>query len=143
AQHRSATMHTDQNVNPDPKNHMTTHKDRRMDAHPLPPDIADCVRRALEEDIGSGDITARLIDASTQAVAHIDSRETAVICGTAWADEVLRQLAADVSVTWHVSDGDDVGQDQKLVTFQGNARALLTAERCMLNFLQTLSGTAT
>lgn len=101
------------------------------------------VARALEEDIGSGDITAHLIPESAQAKAEVISREQAVICGIAWFDEVFRQLDKTVSIQWEVSDGTSVKEDQLLCTLTGSARNLLTGERAALNFLQTLSGTAT
>ncbi len=111
--------------------------------HILPSDIAPTVANALREDIGSGDITAQLIAEDTVASAHIFSREPAILCGVAWVNEVMRQVDSAIRIEWHVIDGDQVGKDQKLVTLHGSARHLLTAERCALNFLQTLSGTAT
>ncbi|MDB6061459.1 MAG: hypothetical protein JWM78_1562 [Verrucomicrobiaceae bacterium] len=106
-------------------------------------DIDRTVRWALEEDIGSGDITAELIPADKLATATIITREHATICGRPWVDEVFRQLDSTVKLEWHVSDGDRVEPNQTLVTLHGNARVLLTGERTALNFLQTLSGTAT
>lgn len=106
-------------------------------------DIPKQVRAALEEDVGSGDITAQLIGADTRAEARIISREAAVMCGRAWADEVFRQLGGNVTLTWQVSDGDAVSPDQVLCDLTGNARQILTGERSALNFLQTLMGTAT
>lgn len=111
--------------------------------HPLPDGIADSVAQALGEDIGSGDVTARLVAAETQGRARVISREPAVICGRAWVDEVFRQIDAGITIEWHVEDGEQVAPDQRLFTLQGPARALLTGERSALNFLQTLSGTAT
>ena len=107
------------------------------------PNIAHDVRIALAEDVGSGDLTARLIPGSTLAEARVISRENAVVCGGAWFDEVFRQLDPDVQVVWHCADGDRVVPDQVLCVVQGAARSLLTGERSALNFLQTLSGTAT
>jgi len=101
------------------------------------------VSNALTEDIGSGDITAQLIEATSQAKATIISREAATICGTGWADEVFQQVDPEIKAEWHVRDGEQVVANQKLVTLTGPARALLTAERSAMNFLQTLSGTAT
>jgi nicotinate-nucleotide pyrophosphorylase (carboxylating) len=106
-------------------------------------DIERTVRWALEEDIGSGDITAELIPADKTASATIITREAAVLCGRAWVDEVFRQLDSRIELSWHVNDGDSIEPNQTLVTLNGNARALLTGERTALNFLQTLSGTAT
>lgn len=106
-------------------------------------DVERTVRWALEEDIGSGDITAELIPADKQATATIITRERAVICGRPWVDEVFRQLDPNVKLDWHVNDGEPVEVNQILVTLSGTARSLLTGERTALNFLQTLSGTAT
>jgi nicotinate-nucleotide pyrophosphorylase (carboxylating) len=105
--------------------------------------IQQNVTAALAEDVGSGDITARLIHETTQATATIITREAMVMCGTAWADEVFAQVDPGIEIEWHVSDGDAVAADTKLVTLYGSARALLTAERSAMNFLQTLSSTAT
>ncbi|HKV96013.1 MAG TPA: carboxylating nicotinate-nucleotide diphosphorylase [Gammaproteobacteria bacterium] len=110
---------------------------------PLPDDVVECVHRALAEDIGNGDLTAALIDPQARARAQVISRETAVLCGCAWFDEVFHQLDRDVRVTWHAHDGDDLHADQIVCKLEGPARALLTGERTALNFLQTLSGTAT
>ncbi|WP_430461706.1 carboxylating nicotinate-nucleotide diphosphorylase [Thalassolituus sp. LLYu03] len=106
-------------------------------------DIALSVQRALEEDVGSGDITAQLIPATQQAKARIITRERAIIAGVAWVNEVFRQLDPAVNVVWRVREGEWVRPDQVLFELQGSARSLLTGERCALNFLQTLSGTAT
>ncbi|MEH6564671.1 MAG: carboxylating nicotinate-nucleotide diphosphorylase [Halopseudomonas sp.] len=105
--------------------------------------IVDDVRRALHEDVGDGDITASLIPAEHQAEASIITREPAVFCGRAWADEVVRQVDAQIQIEWLVKDGDKLSADQTLCRLRGPARGLLTAERCMLNFIQTLSATAT
>lgn len=101
------------------------------------------VAAALAEDVGSGDITALLISETEQATARVISRESAVISGAAWVDEVFRQVDPGMQIQWEVKDGDQVKPDQVLFTATGPARSLLTAERCALNFLQTLSGTAT
>ena len=106
-------------------------------------EITDSVARALAEDIGSGDITAGLIPEKTTAQAAVISRESAVLCGRPWFDEVFRQLDARVQIVWHAQDGDRIHPDQTLCELRGLARALLTGERTALNFLQTLSGTAT
>ena len=106
-------------------------------------DIPACVARALREDIGEGDITAMLIPEQQQAKGEVLCREHAVICGTAWVDEVFRQLDPKTTINWLVQDGDQVVPDQVLFTLGGNARTLLTGERSALNFLQLLSGTAT
>ncbi|WP_068829208.1 carboxylating nicotinate-nucleotide diphosphorylase [Pseudomonas sp. BMS12] len=101
------------------------------------------VRAALREDIGSGDITAQLIPAERLAHATVITRESAVICGTAWVDTVFRQLDPRVAVHWEVADGDRVAANQALFHLEGPARALLSGERAALNFLQTLSAVAT
>ena len=106
-------------------------------------DIVLSVTRALEEDIGSGDISAQLIAADTLATGTVISREKAVICGRPWVDEVFHQLDPSINIDWHISEGDLVSENQTLFTISGNARVLLSGERCALNFLQTLSGTAT
>ena len=106
-------------------------------------DLPSCVARALQEDIGSGDITAMLIPEQQQAKGEVLCREHAVICGCAWVDEVFRQLDPNTTINWLVQDGDPVVPDQVLFTLIGNARVLLTGERTALNFLQMLSGTAT
>lgn len=107
------------------------------------PDPHPTVALALAEDIGSGDLTAALIPAQAQAEATVISRETAVLCGVAWFDAVFRQLDSSIQVQWQASDGQRVAPNQLLCTVRGPARALLTGERTALNFLQSLSGTAT
>jgi nicotinate-nucleotide pyrophosphorylase (carboxylating) len=106
-------------------------------------DIPQSVARALDEDIGSGDITAQLIPEEKQATAVVISREAAVICGRPWVEEVFHQLDNSTVIEWHIEEGDSVKVNQKLFTLRGNARILLTGERAALNFLQTLSATAT
>jgi nicotinate-nucleotide pyrophosphorylase (carboxylating) len=110
----------------------------------LPPHalIEDDVQRALAEDIGSGDLTAQLV-ADTEAHSELLTREDAVLCGTAWFDEVFRQLDAHVHITWHKHDGERIAAGSVIARLDGPARTLLSGERCALNFLQTLSGTAT
>lgn len=98
---------------------------------------------ALQEDIGDGDLTAELIPADAQASARIISREAAVICGRPWFDEVFQQVDEDIVIQWHIKEGERVQPDQLLCVIQGAARSILTAERTALNFLQTLSATAT
>ena len=100
-------------------------------------------RRALSEDIGSGDITAQLIPAERLAHARVITRDAAVICGSAWVDAVFRQLDPRVAVHWQVADGERVAPNQPLFSLEGPARALLSGERSALNFLQTLSAVAT
>ncbi len=101
------------------------------------------VRAALNEDIGSGDITAMLISEKEYASAKIISRESAIVCGRDWVDEVFCQVDNSVTVHWFVADGQKVAPDTVLFELRGPARALLTGERSALNFLQLLSGTAT
>ncbi|MDX1696961.1 MAG: carboxylating nicotinate-nucleotide diphosphorylase [Thiohalobacterales bacterium] len=101
------------------------------------------VRTALAEDVGSGDITADLIPVERTARAHVISREQAVICGMAWFNAVFAELDTAITVDWSVRDGDETAPDQTLCVLQGPARAILTGERTALNFLQTLSATAT
>ena len=108
----------------------------------IPSDIEQTVNRALQEDVGSGDISAHLIDAATQGKAHVFSREAAVICGRPWFDEVFRQLQDTIEIHWHVGEGEQVTANQTVCHLTGPARVLLTGERTALNFLQTLSGTA-
>lgn len=110
--------------------------------------IPQQVTAALAEDLGgvadaSADITANLIPADQQATARLITREPGVICGCAWVDEVFAQLGDSVSIQWHVRDGDAVVANQELCTLSGPARAILTGERTAMNFLQTLSATAT
>jgi nicotinate-nucleotide pyrophosphorylase (carboxylating) len=106
-------------------------------------DITETVAFALQEDIGSGDITAQLIPLTQTAKARIITRESAVVCGVEWVNEVFRQIDTSVTISWHVTDGEQVRPDQLLFELEGSARSLLTGERTALNFLQLLSGTAT
>jgi len=106
-------------------------------------EIESNVRRALAEDIGTGDITAQLIPAERLAHASVITRERAVISGSAWVDGVFRQLDPRVAVHWQVVDGEQVEAGRVLFQLEGPARALLSGERTALNFLQTLSGVAT
>jgi nicotinate-nucleotide pyrophosphorylase (carboxylating) len=105
--------------------------------------VAQNVSAALAEDIGSGDLTALLISASQQAQATIISRENAVICGIDWVNACFQQLDKNIKINWHVNEGEKIATNQLLCEIFGNARALLSAERCALNFLQTLSAVAT
>lgn len=109
----------------------------------LTAEIEANVRRALTEDIGSGDITAQLIPAERLAHATVITREAAVIAGSAWVDAVFRRLDPRVAVHWQVRDGERVSPNQALFHLEGPARALLSGERSALNFLQTLSAVAT
>lgn len=105
--------------------------------------VAQQVNAALTEDIGTGDLTAQLISSHQQAQATVISRENAVICGQDWFNACFLQLDANASMTWFVHEGDNVTPNQVLCEINAQARALLSAERTALNFLQTLSGTAT
>ncbi len=109
--------------------------------------MLDNVVGALAEDIGSGnlagDFTAQLIPETQQSKATIISREPATICGLAWVQECFTQLDQNINIDWQIQEGETVTPNQVLARISGNARAMLTAERCALNFLQTLSATAT
>ena len=99
--------------------------------------------RALQEDVGDGDITGALISLEKMATAHITALQPAVICGIPWAEEVFNQLGGDVSTNWLINEGQEVMTGDVVAVLSGSARSLLTGERTALNFLQTLSGTAT
>jgi len=101
------------------------------------------VRFALEEDLGSGDITAQLIPAEQTSTAQVITREPGILCGREWFEEVFRQIDPAMSLNWLKQDGDALLANDRLVEIAGNTRSILTAERTALNFLQTLSGTAT
>jgi nicotinate-nucleotide pyrophosphorylase (carboxylating) len=118
-----------------------------MSAATAQPPAADFVladaRRALAEDIGRGDASGELVDADLRTDAHVLCRDDAVLAGTPWFDACLRLLDPDVDIRWHLRDGERVVAGSVLCHLHGRARALLTGERCALNFLQTLSATAT
>ena len=101
------------------------------------------VTRALEEDVGSGDLTASLVDPQRRVRARVLAREYAVVCGEPWATAAVRSLDPSAAIIWHVREGQRCLADQVVVEFEGNAQALLTAERTALNFLQLLSAVAT
>ncbi|MEO0616368.1 MAG: carboxylating nicotinate-nucleotide diphosphorylase [Pseudomonadota bacterium] len=109
----------------------------------LAKDRNKAVHRALKEDVGKGDVTAALVSATELARATVVVREDAVLCGRDWFDAVFAELDSDVTVDWAAADGDLLQADQVVCRLSGPARALLTGERTALNFLQTLSGTAT
>ena len=111
--------------------------------NPLLKGLENTVRIALAEDIGAGDVTADLIATDTQAEAQVIVREAAIICGRPWFDEAFRQVDKNIKIDWHVEEGGQQTAGTKICTLKGSARHLLTAERAALNFLQTLSGTAT
>lgn len=110
---------------------------------PLAPQIAQDVAAALAEDVGAGDLTASLIPADRRGQATVVAREPAVFCGRAWFEQAFRVLDPGVTLHWSAADGDRVEAGQVLVSIEGNARAMLTAERTGLNFLQLLSAVAT
>ena len=105
-------------------------------------DINPIVKLALDEDIGSGDITAALVPSRDTAHASVITREAGVLCGTQFVDAVFYAVDAGVSVKWNKADGDRLAPNDVLFTLAGNARSILTGERAALNFLQMLSGTA-
>lgn len=110
----------------------------------IPQQLIDAdVDRALAEDVGSGDISARLIPEENTASAQVITRDAGVLCGRPWASAVFTAVDARCELHWQTEDGDALIPGQTLFTVRGPARALLTAERTALNFLQTLSGTAT
>lgn len=106
-------------------------------------EIKKNVNLALAEDVGTGDLTALLVPADKALTASIISREQAVLCGAAWFEECFRQLSPTIKISWLAQEGETVQVDQELCEITGNARALLTAERTALNFLQMLSAVAT
>jgi nicotinate-nucleotide pyrophosphorylase (carboxylating) len=110
---------------------------------PAAESIAADVARALAEDIGAGDLTAGLVPATARARATVISREAAVLCGRPWFDAVMCAVDPQLLPQWQVEEGALMQPNQKIVTIEGAARSLLTAERTALNFLQLLSGTAT
>ena len=110
--------------------------------YPLAAEISRNVDAALTEDVGAGDLTASMVPGERQVTATVISREDGVLCGTAWFDECVRRCDPSASVTWQASDGQRISANQLLCTITGNGRALLTAERSALNFLQLLSAVA-
>lgn len=101
------------------------------------------VKLALQEDVGQQDLTADLIPADTLATATIITRENATLCGQAWCNEVFKQLDPTIEIGWHFADGEIMKSDDIICTLHGSARTLLTGERTAMNFIQTLSATAT
>jgi nicotinate-nucleotide pyrophosphorylase (carboxylating) len=114
-----------------------------MSVVPVPANLETVVANALAEDIGSGDLTAGLVPAGSRATATVTARQACVVCGIPFFNAVLRQVDRETQVRWHVSEGDLVAAQTRLCTITGKARSLLTTERVALNFLQTLSATAT
>jgi nicotinate-nucleotide pyrophosphorylase (carboxylating) len=111
-----------------------------MDLYQL---IINQAANALDEDVGSGDISAELIERETRLETELLVREDAVLCGCQWFDEVFRQCDDSITIRWHAGDGDRITANSVVCEVSGPARGLLTAERSAINFLQTLSGTAT
>jgi len=109
----------------------------------LTPAIERNVSAALDEDVGTGDLTAGLIPGNAAARAHIVTRNDAILCGAAWVETCFRRLDPTVNVRWLAAEGDRIAAGQTLCLLSGSARALLTGERTALNFLQLLSGVAT
>jgi len=109
----------------------------------LPADLGAQVDAALREDIGSGDVTAALVPAGQSVRGSVVTREAAVLCGRAWAQETFRRLDPQVRLSWQAADGERLAANQVIFEIAGPARAVLTGERTALNFLQLLSGTAT
>ena len=107
-----------------------------------PNDVASVVSFALDEDIGSGDISAQLVQEATQVNASIISRDIGILCGQPWVDEIFRQLDNSVQINWQTAEGSTIEEHQTIAKLNGSARSILTAERTALNFLQTLSATA-
>ena len=114
------------------------------DAAPLPPpDLAEQVAAALREDIGTGDVTARLVPETQHVRGRVVSREAAVLCGRPWVEECFHQLDPRIRLAWHAGDGAHLAAGQVIFELEGPARPTLTGERTALNFLQLLSATAT
>jgi len=112
--------------------------------NPIPINLIQSqVQQALDEDIGSGDITAALIPESQHSTAMVISRDAATICGRDWFEQTFWLLNASITIEWQVAEGEQVEPNRQLCTINGSSRAILSAERTALNFLQTLSGTAT
>ena len=106
-------------------------------------DVASTVALALAEDLGEGDVTAGLIDSAQQARATVITRQNATIAGAPWVNEVFQQVDPSINIEWKVTEGQRAPQDTVLIELTGSAASILTAERTALNFLQTLSATAT
>ena len=111
--------------------------------HALEETVTRDVTRALAEDVGSGDLTAKLVPADRVSQARLMTREDGVLCGTEWFNRTFEELDPDIEIFWHHRDGDDIVAGSSLCEMEGNARSMLTAERTALNFIQLLSGVAT
>lgn len=119
------------------------HQDALPYRQKLDEEIRSAAARLLAEDIGDGDITARLIPADARARARVITREACVLCGLAWVEALFAQLDPGVTLSWSAADGDRLEAGQAFLELEGSARSLLTGERAALNLLQTLSATAT
>jgi nicotinate-nucleotide pyrophosphorylase (carboxylating) len=108
----------------------------------IPKDLESQVAAALREDIGNGDVTARLVPATQQVRGRVITREDAVVCGRPWVDETFRSLDRGIRLTWRTTDGERILADRVIFEIEGPAPAILTGERTALNFLQLLSATA-
>jgi nicotinate-nucleotide pyrophosphorylase (carboxylating) len=111
--------------------------------HALEEAITADVTSALQEDIGSGDLTAALVPADRPGEARLMTRQSGVLCGTEWFSRTFEELDPEVEIYWHHKDGDDIVANSSVCEIEGNARAMLTAERTAMNFVQLLSGVAT
>jgi nicotinate-nucleotide pyrophosphorylase (carboxylating) len=111
--------------------------------HALEETVTRDVTRALDEDVSTGDLTARLVPADRVAAARLMTRQSGVLCGVEWFRRTFEELDPDVEIFWHHRDGDDIVANSSVCELQGKARALLTGERTALNFVQLLSGVAT
>jgi len=112
-------------------------------ALPAATEIHNSCQSALNEDLGNGDLTASLIPANARIEAVLISRETAIFCGRPWAEHIFCCVDPNILLQWEVADGEAISAQQNLCTIIGPAQAILSAERCAINFLQTLSATAT
>ncbi len=108
-----------------------------------PEDLSAVVQTALREDIGPGDITASIIDSDIRTCANVVARESAILCGSPWFNEAFQQVDHTTEIEWFANEGGVIAPEQRICTVRGTATALLIAERTALNFLQSLSGTAT
>ena len=111
--------------------------------HLLEETVTRDVTRALEEDVGTGDLTARLIPEQELAVARLLTRQSGVLCGVEWFNRTFEELDPDIEIFWHHRDGDDIVANTSLCEVEGRARAMLTGERTGINFVQLLSAVAT
>ena len=109
----------------------------------LPKDLGSQVQAAIREDVGTGDVTAGLVPQNQVAHGRVITREAGVMSGRPWVEEVFRQVDPGVRLRWHADDGERINPQQTLFDVEGNARSILTGERCALNFLQLLSAVAT